>query len=304
MFAQSGGMGDLHIIVGDTSSLVYLLREEVLDGRAVTRQIDAGTEAAAALDACASPGLFGALVIEITNVDQLDTTQRRHLVAAVNDHEVFVLARAEKLTPAARKDLGDGAGTVFHDAGAGKDPSWAIELYRRYGVTLDGDVRRTLIEAAVSPERVVQALKQLRLAKIDRPTRRQLELLLGEISSSGAAWDVIDAAERGDVKTAEQAAARCSALAVIGYEAKRVTQMGVLVEGDVRDAAEAAKLTGQSPFAAKKTLAAARHHDADSLLELAREVLRCDIEAKEGDSSYALSRLISTVANGTRRPAR
>lgn len=301
-FAQSERMGELHVIVGDTSSLVYLLREQILAGRAVTRQVDAQQDAAVALDATASSGLFGPPVVEIMSVDSLDAAQRRRLQALCADTDVFVLARADKLTTAARKDLGENSTTThFHDAGAGKDPSWTVDLYRRNGITLDGDVRRVLVDAAAAPERVVQALRQLLLAGLTRPNARQLGALLGSVTRDAAAWDVIDAAERLDIVAAENAATRSATLAVIGYEAKRVTHMGLLHESGTSDAGEAARITGQAPFAARKALTAARLHDSDSLLRLVRAVLVADIEAKEGDEHFALSSLIAAVASGARR---
>lgn len=289
-------MGHLHLLIGTSAPLRYLARDTLLAGRRPDLQIDTTNGPAALLEAASSGGLFGDTTVEGSDGDKLDAATRRRLVDLLAEAPVTMLLHAETLTPTARKEFAAAAHATLHDTAPGKDPAWALRLFRAHGITVNGPARRAVTDAAHDAARVVQVLRQLLMAGLDNPNAAQLRVLFGERQAEQFAWTVAERVEAGDVAGAETAAAGTNPMALTGFLAKRVAQLGEISERGL-DAEQAARDLRLSPHAARTLTARARRLGPDQLLAAARAVAVCDINAKQGDAAYAVTLLIHDLAD-------
>lgn len=259
---------DLTVLTGDDDLAIRTRRTRVLADLGVdeagAERVDVAQDGGEALiGAVSSPSLFGGRrVVLADGMEALDETYLEMLLAAAPTSDAVVVGRASgALPPKVRENLKK-VGTVTSLAlPKGKGIAMRVEeMLSSAEVHLDAGNRRLLVERAGHDlDRLASVLRQLSITGITRPTRQQLELLLGTTSAPGVPWDLSDAVEDGNLARALTSSAGLEPIPALAYLASRVAQVGRVVDAGAYDPDRAAELLGLGHrFQAEKVVRAAK----------------------------------------------
>lgn len=238
--------------------------------------------------ACATEqGLFSAhRVLVVDHAELLSAEFLRSIVVFCNDVPTpRVILRARAAFPAtAKRVLGKTVpARSFPRPTAASASGWVAARAEQHQVSLTAADRQLIVSrAAHDPERMESVLRQLSLSGRRTPTRRQLEILLGSSAPPSLPWTITDALERGDLPAALATAANQEPIPTLAFLAKRVWQLGRLVELADHSPDACAQALGIAPFAASKLLRLIGRLPADAPAQAARIVWHAELAARSG----------------------
>lgn len=264
-----------------------------------TERVTVSEQPGSIVDAVNSPSLFGAVRVIAADLDGITDDEIDALIAAAPSSDAVVVARITELPAARRKRLEQIATVVSVAVPQAKDlPARVDTLAREAGVRFGPEARRMLIERAGDDiDRIRSVIEQCRIGHLNDPTTRQLQVLLGTAERSALPWDVSDAIERNDVRTAVDTALQCEPIPLVAYLANRYLDAARVREAGPRpDADTAAAITGQARWQAERTAKLASRIDLDGFRVRLRALAEADRLLKtDRDPAAVIGALVTTL---------
>lgn len=275
------------LLTGSDTSKVQQEFSKLLDSYGSPRVYRLPDDESFIFESLNTQSLFGRSVIFISS-DILSTEFVDRLIKSL-DSDNDVIIKVDSITAAVKKRVEKIFSiNEFNIPGVGGMARYIKEIAAEHSVTLDNVVVDELVSRVGNDVDVIRnIIKSCAIAKINKPSNKQILFLLGSSLRDSEPWDVFNLVVKGRGKEAITTAGSVDEFALLGYFNKRAFDALLLQENGVTNKDDAAKLLGITPWLAESVYKLSLH-DGEKLLWLIQAATTCERLLKTGEGRERL----------------
>lgn len=249
----------LHVLTGSDAGAIRARRAQLRNGAGgaelSVERFDLTVDGGDQLVAAASMfSLFGGpRLLDADPLSAMTAANAERLAAAIREDVTVVLHGPNAPTAALRKALAGAVHESLSVPGPRDAAGRVTQAAAEHSVTLDLETHAFLTALAPSNWALVRgALSELAALGRMAPSMADVRALTGTASAPATPWVLSDKLEAGDLLGALDVADHLEAIPTVAYLAKRIGQVGRLVDAGATDAGRASELLGTGIPASRK----------------------------------------------------